>query len=239
MQVKDARSLGSEAQEVLRKRAVQAVLEGKTHEEAAQLFSVARGTVSRWMGLYRDQGESGLDARPKGRSPHPTLKEEQAAIVVELVSRHSPDQLGLPFFLWTREAAGELIKRRFGLKLSRWTVGRYLRGWGFTPQKPARRAYQQNPEAVRRWLREEYPQVRREAELVPPPVAPGGAPHQCAVPHPRRRSPPEQLPGRGTFLTPPALWPPVVVAREAWTRSHRRLAPDLSLPPRAGSAPSA
>src|SRR5918999_459981 len=187
MQVKDARSLGSEAQEVLRKRAVQAVLEGKTHEEAAQLFSVARGTVSRWMGLYRDQGDSGLDARPKGRSPHPTLKEEQAAIVVELVSRHSPDQLGLPFFLWTREAAGELIKRRFGLKLFRWTVGRYLRGWGFTPQKPARRAYQQNPEAVRRWLREEYPQVRREA----------------------------------------------------WTRSHRRLAPDLSLPPRAGSAPSA
>ena len=72
MQVKDARSLGSEAQETLRKRAVQAVLEGRTHEEAAQLFCVARGTVSRWMGLYRDQGESGLNTRPRGRSPHPS-----------------------------------------------------------------------------------------------------------------------------------------------------------------------
>jgi transposase len=164
MQVKDARSLGSEAQETLRKRAVQAVLEGRTHEEVAQLFSVARGTVSRWMRLYRDQGESGLNARPKGRSPHPALKEGQAAIVVELVSCHSPDQLGLPFSLWTREAVGQLAKRRFGLKLSQWTVGRYLRGWGLTPQKPARRAYQQNPAAVRRWLSEEYPQVQRDAK---------------------------------------------------------------------------
>jgi transposase len=164
MEVKDARSLASEAQEALRKRAVQAVLEGRTHQEVAQLFGVARGTVTRWMGLYRKQGEVGLNARPKGRSPHPALDEGEAAIVVELVSRHSPDQLGLPFFLWTREAVGELIKRQLGLELSQWTVGRYLKGWGLTPQKPARRAYEQNPAAVRRWLVEEYPQVQRQAK---------------------------------------------------------------------------
>jgi len=52
--------------------------------------------------LYRHQGESGLNARPKGRSPHPALKEGQAAMVVELVSCHSPDQLGLPFPLDSR-----------------------------------------------------------------------------------------------------------------------------------------
>jgi hypothetical protein len=51
----------------------------------------------------------------------------EAALVVELVSCHSPDQLGLPFSLWTREGMGELIKRRLGLKLSPWTVGRYLK----------------------------------------------------------------------------------------------------------------
>ncbi len=85
-------------------------------------------------------------------------------MVLELVSRHSPDQLGLPFFLWTREAVGELIKRRLGLALSQWTVGRHLKRWGFTPQKPARRAYEQNPAAVRRWLLEEYPQVQKQAK---------------------------------------------------------------------------
>src|ERR687896_710986 len=152
MEMKDARSLSSEAQEALRKRAVQAVLEGRTHQETAQLCGVARGTVTRWLGLYRKQGEVGLDARSKGRSLHPALGEEEAAMVLELVSRHSPDPLGLPFFLWTREAVGELIKRRLGLALSQWTVGRHLKRWGFTPQKPARRAYEQNPAAVRRWL---------------------------------------------------------------------------------------
>src|ERR687896_2439185 len=116
------------------------------------------------MGLYRKQGEVGLDPRSTGRSLHPALGEEEAARVMELGRRHSPDQLGLPFFLWTREAVGELIKRRLGLALSQWTVGRPLKRWGFTPQKPARRAYEQNPAAVRRWLLEEYPQVQKQAK---------------------------------------------------------------------------
>jgi hypothetical protein len=104
-----------------------------------------------------------VNARPKGRSPHPALKEGQAAIVVELVSCHSPDQLGLPFFLWTREAVGQLIKRRFGSSplSGRWEIPQRR---GLTPQKPAGRAYQQNPAAVRRWLSEEYPQVQRGAK---------------------------------------------------------------------------
>ena len=57
----------------------------------------------------------------------------------------------------------KLIARRFGISLSIWTVGRYLKRWGFTPQKPLRRAYEQNPEAVKRWLEEDYPAIRRQA----------------------------------------------------------------------------
>jgi transposase len=83
---------------------------------------------------------------------------------VALIESHCPDQLGLPGSLWTRETVGSLIKHRFGLSLSVWTVGRYLRRWGLTPQKPARRAYQQNPEAVQRWLEVEYPEVRKQAK---------------------------------------------------------------------------
>jgi transposase len=57
-----------------------------------------------------------------------------------------------------------LIADRFGINVSVWTVGRYLRKWGFTPQKPLRRAYEQDPEAVRRWLEVEYPAIRRRAK---------------------------------------------------------------------------
>jgi hypothetical protein len=79
---------------------------------------------------------------------------------------HCPDQLKLPFALWTREAVRELIVRRTGLDLSVWTVGRLLRGWGFKPQKPVRRAYERNTAAVRRWMEKTYPGIRREAKAL-------------------------------------------------------------------------
>jgi transposase-like protein len=57
----------------------------------------------------------------------------------------------------------ELIERRFGVRLSLVAVGGYLRRWGFTPQKPIRRAFEQDPERVRRWLEQEYPQIAKAA----------------------------------------------------------------------------
>ena len=163
VQVKDARSLPPEAQEALRKRTVRAVLSGMKQTAAAGTFGVARGTVARWMHQYRQGGEAALAQRPQGRPPAPKLTGAQEAAVVALIETYSPDQLGLPTSLWTRETVGALIKKRFGLALSVWTVGRYLRRWGLTPQKPACRAYEQDPEAVRRWLEVEYPEVRKQA----------------------------------------------------------------------------
>src|ERR687897_399779 len=69
----------------------------------------------------------------------------------------------LAAFLWTREAVSELISQRYGLLLARTTVGAYLRGWGFSPQRPQHRALEQNPAAVRRWLAETYPAIRAQA----------------------------------------------------------------------------
>jgi transposase len=83
--------------------------------------------------------------------------------VINAIQDRCPDQLKLPYYLWTREAVGQLIARKFGVRLSIWTVGRYLNRWGFTPQKPIRRAFEQEPEAVRRWLAKEYPAIRAVA----------------------------------------------------------------------------
>jgi hypothetical protein len=49
------------------------------------------------------------------------------------------------------------------VRLSEVSVGRLLRKLGLSPQRPLYRAYQQNPEAVRRWKTEVYPQLRAEA----------------------------------------------------------------------------
>jgi transposase len=70
---------------------------------------------------------------------------------VRLLTKKCPDQLGLPLALWTRESVGQLLEQRYGVSVSVWTVGRYLKRWGLTPQKPLRRAYEQDPKAVKQW----------------------------------------------------------------------------------------
>jgi transposase len=72
--------------------------------------------------------------------------------------------VGLPFALWSRAAVGMLIARRCGVELAVRTVGKYLARWGFTAQKPVRRAHEQDPAAVRRWLRREYPAIAAQAK---------------------------------------------------------------------------
>src|ERR1017187_1124440 len=163
MDKQDARSLSAEGQEDLRRRVVEAVEKGLSQTEAARVFGVARGTISRWMGLVERVGRRGLQAHRRGRPPVSRLAPLQAATTVRHILSDCPEQLRLPFALWTREAVQALLLQKFALKVSVWTVGRYLRAWGLTPQKPVRRAYEQNPVAVQKWLAEEYPAIRAEA----------------------------------------------------------------------------
>jgi transposase len=109
-------------------------------------------------------GEGSPQSQEEGPPHRGKLLPWQAAQIAKTVTDHHPEQLKLPFYLWTREAVALLIKRRFGVQVSVWTVGRYLKRWGFTPQKPARRAWEQNPDQVRQWLEQEYPSIRRQAQ---------------------------------------------------------------------------
>ena len=58
----------------------------------------------------------------------------------------------------------ELIRRRCRVGLAVRSTGTYLARWGFTAQKPVRRAYEQDPAAVRRWLRRDYPGIVKRAK---------------------------------------------------------------------------
>jgi transposase len=162
----DARSLPGAAQAALRKRAVQAVLGGMTQVEVARVFGVHPNAVNRWIKRYREGGWDSLSERRRGRrvGEQAALSERQQQEVITLVRETTPDELGLPGFLWTRDAVAELIAQRSGVWLARTTVGGYLRGWGFSPQKPQRRALEQNPAAVARWLAEEFPAIRALAK---------------------------------------------------------------------------
>jgi transposase len=161
----DARRLEPKAQEDWRRRVVAAIREGGMSQvEAVRTFHVSRSAIHNWLRGVESGGAASLKARRRGPKAGSRLAGHQAATVVRIIEDRCPDQLHLPFALWTREAVGDLIAQRCGIQLSVWTVGRYLRKWGFTPQKPLRRAYERDPAAVGRWLRESYPALRAQAK---------------------------------------------------------------------------
>jgi transposase len=157
--------LGQAAQEELRRRAVALVGEGRSQTEVAALLDVSRQSVSEWVRARRLGGDEALAAGKRGRRPgeKTALSARQQAQIAKAIREKNPDQLRLPGFLWTRALVCELIDRRYGIRVAEKTAGRYLRAWGFSPQKPARRAFEQNPEIVARWLEERYPAIKKRA----------------------------------------------------------------------------
>ena len=82
----------------------------------------------------------------------------------KLICDKRPEQMKMPFALWTREAVRQLILERSGVGLAVRSVGGYLDRWGFSPRRPLKRAYERQPEAVKEWLGSEYPLIAKRAQ---------------------------------------------------------------------------
>lgn len=143
----------------LRKRAVTSVQEGQSPEVVAKALRVSRQAVYGWLARYRDGGWGNLDARKRG-GRRPTLDAKAMKWVYDTVTMKNPLQMQFTFALWTAGMIGTAIFDRFGVKLSKASVCRLLAQLGLTPQRPVWRAYQQQPEAVKRWLDEAYPRIK-------------------------------------------------------------------------------
>jgi len=167
MQLEDARKLDAATQEALRRRAVRLVEEKSyTHQQAAAVVGVARQTVSKWLSACRRGGPSALQSHRRGRDSASqkalTRREEQR--LQRMIRDKCPEQLKLPFALWTAAAVQELIERQSGKALALSTVHLYLQRWGFTPQKPLIRVKERCPARIQRWLMTEYPALVRRAK---------------------------------------------------------------------------
>src|SRR5215218_5023112 len=169
MQARDFRGIGRAAQEELRRRALFLIeRQGLSQGQAAQMVGVHRQTVNIWLKRYRQRGEDGvLDGRRVSpRRGKGALSAEEAGQVRAWIVEQTPDQLGLPFALWTSRAVRELIERRLGKRLGPTAVQLYLRRWGLTPQKPLVRAKERQPAAIAAWLETSYPATARRAEVM-------------------------------------------------------------------------
>lgn len=162
----DARKLPSSALEEKRRQAVKLRKQGMTRAQIGEIVDVHADTVGRWLKAYEAQGPKALKLKVRGRREGSgrRLDEEQERRIQKLLIDKTPDQLKMPYALWTRESVRELIKDQLGIELPIRTVGHYLKRWGMTPQKPVKQAYEQQPARVRKWLDEEYPHIQAKAK---------------------------------------------------------------------------
>lgn len=134
--------------------------------DVAVAVGVHERTVRQWKQHRREHGTKSLLRDERGRTVGEgrTLSAAQEREVRALIVNQLPDQLQLPFALWTRKAVAQLLATRYGLKLPVRTLGEYLKRWGFTPQKPIKKAYEQNPRKVKHWLKAAYPAIAAAAK---------------------------------------------------------------------------
>ena len=182
MRKDDARKLDHQTLEAMRERAVRRVQEGESPEVVAKIFGIGRTAMYRWLGQYRQGGWGALKAKPLFGRP-PKLDGKKLKWIYDTVTQKNPLQLKFEFALWTREMVATLIKDRFKIKLSTASVGRLLAQLGITCQKPLHRAIERDEALVQKWLKVEYPKIKKEAKIQGADIYFGDAAHMRSDHH--------------------------------------------------------
>ncbi len=163
----DARKLSPQEQREKRSTALRMREQGYTYKAIGEAVGVHPRTIAHWAQVAEHKGEKAAIAggqRGVRQGDRRSLSSSQEVLIRTLMTDKMPDQLKLGFALWTRDAVRELIRQRCGFLMPVRTVGEYLKRWGYTPQRPLHRAYQQKPEVVQHWLDNEYPRIAQRAK---------------------------------------------------------------------------
>ena len=161
----DARKLNNQALYERRKQAVRLYKELQSIKNVSNLVGSTEKTVGNWIRIWKRDGLKALKPKTAGRKKESgmRLSTPRQNQLQKMIVDQCPDQLKLDFELWTREAVQCLIDIEFNLKMPIRTVGEYLKRWNFTPQKPIKRAYERSDKKVQKWLKEEFPEIKKKA----------------------------------------------------------------------------
>lgn len=143
-----------------RRLAVQRVLEGYSTQEVADFLDVDPSSVRRWFAAFRRRGSDGLAARPVPGRPA-KLSGTQEKIALRWLT-DSPMAHGFATELWTASRLGQLIQQEFGVRLNARYLSAWLRGRGFTPQKPQRVPRERDPKVIAEWLASDWPRIKKK-----------------------------------------------------------------------------
>jgi transposase len=163
---RDARKLTAETKYELRKQVIRMKEKGMKGQEISELVGLGVVQISRIWQKYLSHGAGALKPRKQGCpvGKYRILSGTQEKEVCKLLTDKTPDQLHLPFALWTREALQMCLQDKYGIRVALRTLSEYLKRWGFTVQKPVKKAYAQNVSTVNSWLEKEYPEIHSKAK---------------------------------------------------------------------------
>ncbi len=162
----DLRLITPEARTELRRVVIRLYKKNQSKKAIAEELGIRRMTVISWIKKYEQTGKISNQEQIKGRRSGTgrTLSPEQELSIQTLIVDKTPDQLDFPFALWSNKAVKALILQQFGLEMPVRTVCLYLSRWGFTPQRPLKRAYEQQPKQVKEFLDNTYPAIKLQAK---------------------------------------------------------------------------
>ncbi len=166
MEKEDARKQSREVLHERRKQVIRMHRKGMAVMQIVEHSGLSWSAVNTAITIYSKAGAEALKpaARGKKLGGGRALSETEEMRLRQIICDKRPEQLKLEFALWSRAAVMQLIERELAIKLSVRGVGNYLKRWGFTPQKPIKKAYEQRPEAVQAWLDEQYPEIEKRAK---------------------------------------------------------------------------
>lgn len=155
------RPKGSAAElEVRRRIAGHMLQQGKGVREVARLVKASPSSVSRWKQELEKGGEEALASKKhQGRTPRLGKRQKKK---LEQVLLKGAEAAGYATDLWTLARVAEVIEREFEVKYHPGHVWYILRGMGWSCQKPERRARERDEEAIARWRKDKWPEVKKE-----------------------------------------------------------------------------
>jgi len=159
----DMRSLSQAARLERRVEVIRLRKAGGTYGGIAVQLGLSRTGVFDICKRHEARGAPGLRDRASGRrlGQSRVLDPVQEALIRRVITQQTPDQLGMPDPLWTRDAVLRLVALRFGIRMAIRTLGTYLDRWGFVPRKVLRPV----AAAAALWMTRDYPAIAARARI--------------------------------------------------------------------------
>ena len=156
-ELQDGRLYPRQVLEHYRFQTIKLQKEGKKINEIAYFFGVHRGSVSRWITLYKREGKKALKIKKAKGADYKLSKDELKEILSMLYD--DATIYGFENPLWNCKMVQQIIFKKTGKKIHTTNIMRLFRKLNLSPQKPERISPQKNRKAVKRWLREEWPRI--------------------------------------------------------------------------------